>query len=294
MTTTNSLRRSPLWRLAAALSLLLLCGAGAPPSLALEATPAWLGGDEVAVKVMSYNIHHAVGSDGALDLRRIGQVIAASGADVVGLQEVDRHWSARSGFEDQALRLAEQLDMHYVFAANLDREPLVEGGSRRQYGTAVLSKYPIVRHENQFLTSGPSEQRGLSMATINVKGTELHLFNTHLGLSTEERKTQAAEIVEIVGDHEGPSILLGDLNAAPDTEEVRIVAARYLDAFADRSDAYTFPAAIPRIRADYIFYSDGLELASSEVIPTLASDHLPVTAVFRLQRAAPSKYGIGH
>ena len=53
----------------------------------------------IDVKVMSYNIHHAVGQDGILDLERIAKVIEDSGAEIIGLQEVDNHWSERSQFE---------------------------------------------------------------------------------------------------------------------------------------------------------------------------------------------------
>ena len=50
------------------------------------------------MKVLTYNIHHGAGIDGVLDLERIAQVIEQSGADVIGLQEVDNHWSARSNW----------------------------------------------------------------------------------------------------------------------------------------------------------------------------------------------------
>lgn len=44
-------------------------------------------GDTICV--MSYNVHNAVGMDGVRDVRRIADVIIASGADVVAVQEVD-------------------------------------------------------------------------------------------------------------------------------------------------------------------------------------------------------------
>jgi endonuclease/exonuclease/phosphatase family metal-dependent hydrolase len=52
---------------------------------------------ETTVTVMSFNIHHGQGTDGVLDLERIARVIRASGADIVGLQEVDRHFGGRGG-----------------------------------------------------------------------------------------------------------------------------------------------------------------------------------------------------
>lgn len=70
------------------------------------------------VDVMTFNIHHAQGTDGVLDLQRIADVIEASGADVVGLQEVDRHYSARSDWVDQAAALAELLEPRTPTAAS--------------------------------------------------------------------------------------------------------------------------------------------------------------------------------
>jgi hypothetical protein len=56
-----------------------------------------------SVTVASYNIHHGVGEDDQLDLDRIAEQIRTSGADIIGLQEVDRHWSSRSDFVDQEI-----------------------------------------------------------------------------------------------------------------------------------------------------------------------------------------------
>ncbi|WP_299092807.1 endonuclease/exonuclease/phosphatase family protein [uncultured Metabacillus sp.] len=152
-------------------------------------------GTTVNVKVMSFNIHHAEGIDGVLDLERIAKIIEDADAEIIGLQEVDNHWSERSNFQDQAKWLAERLGMYYTYAANLDRDPLNEGDPRRQYGTAILSKYPIISSENHLLTKiGNTEQRGLLDAMINVKGNHLHFFNTHLALTSAEREIQVNEI----------------------------------------------------------------------------------------------------
>ncbi|HEX6077405.1 MAG TPA: hypothetical protein VFZ32_19380 [Micromonosporaceae bacterium] len=71
------------------------------------------------LRVMCFNIHHGVGLDGRLDLERIARVTESQAAEVVGLQEVDRHFSTRSTFVDQARWLADRLGMHVVFGANL-------------------------------------------------------------------------------------------------------------------------------------------------------------------------------
>nr|WP_263324474.1 endonuclease/exonuclease/phosphatase family protein [Neobacillus sp. Marseille-Q6967] len=250
-------------------------------------------GIPVNVKVMSYNIHHAEGVDGVLDLERIAKIIEGEKADIIGLQEVDNHWSERSDFQDQAKWLAERLGMFYVYAANLDRDPLKEGEPRRQYGTAILSKYPILHSENHPLTKiGNTEQRGLLEASINVKGNHLHFYNTHLALTTAEREIQMKEIISIAGESKGAKVIMGDLNAVPESIEMQPMFAEYLDVFADNPEAYTYPAVNPTKRIDYIFTSDDIKTIETEVIHTLASDHLPLTAELVLERMDPFNNGV--
>lgn len=245
-------------------------------------------GQSVNVKVMSYNIHHAEGVDGVLDLERIAMVIEDEDADIIGLQEVDNHWSDRSDFQDQAKWLAERLGMFYVYGANLDRDPLNEGEPRRQYGTAILSKYPILHSENHPLTKiGNTEQRGLLEAAINVKGNHLHFYNTHLALTTAEREIQMKEIIAIAGESKGPKVIMGDLNAVPESIEMEPMFAHYRDVFTEKTDAYTYPAENPSKRIDYIFTSADVKTVETDVLHTLASDHLPLTAELVLERMEP-------
>jgi endonuclease/exonuclease/phosphatase family metal-dependent hydrolase len=283
--------RKGLFLLAAAFFLVLL-----PASGALANEQPFPKGESVKVKVMSYNIHHGEGEDGVLDLERIAKVIEESNAEIIGLQEVDNHWSKRSNFKDQAKWLAERLGMFYTYAANLDRDPISEGESRRQYGTAILSEYPILESENHFLTKFDypdrySEQRGLLEAAINVKGTHLHFYNTHLGLTTEQRQIQMKEIVEIVAQTKGPKVIMGDLNATPESSEMEPMFAHYKDAFANQNEAYTYSAESPSKRIDYIFTSANIKTEDARVIQTLASDHLPLTADIVLERSTPYENG---
>ncbi|KKI92544.1 endonuclease/exonuclease/phosphatase [Bacillus sp. SA1-12] len=248
--------------------------------------------NSVNVKVMSFNIHHAEGIDGVLDLERIAKIIEESNTEIVGLQEVDNHWSERSDFQDQAKWLAERLGMFYTYAPNLDLDPLNEGEHRRQYGTAILSKYPIISSENHLLTKiGNTEQRGLLDATINVKGNHLHFFNTHLALTSAEREIQVNEIHAIASKVKGPKVIMGDLNAVPESNEMKPMLTNYLDVFANAANANTYPAENPTKRIDYIFISKDVETVSTQVIETLASDHLPITAEIVLDREEPSSNG---
>ena len=55
------------------------------------------------MKLVTYNIQYAKGRDGRFDLGRIAR--AVDGADVIALQEVERHWP-RSGMADHRRRSA--------------------------------------------------------------------------------------------------------------------------------------------------------------------------------------------
>jgi endonuclease/exonuclease/phosphatase family metal-dependent hydrolase len=133
---------------------------------------------------MSFNIHHGADDDDDLDLAAIARDIRASGADIIGLQEVDRH-KPRSDFVDQSAWLARHLGMYFAYGANVDRPPKKGQTKRRQYGTAVLSKYKIVSSRNYLLRNvrydkDPSQQRGLLETVIDLGRVQLRFYNTHL------------------------------------------------------------------------------------------------------------------
>ncbi|NYE03499.1 endonuclease/exonuclease/phosphatase family metal-dependent hydrolase [Bacillus niacini] len=251
----------------------------------------YIRGKVTNIKVMTFNIHHAV-TDAILVLNRISVIINTSGADIIGLQEVDNHFSERSSFVDQAKWLSKYLGMHYAYGANLDYDPLQEGELRRQYGTAVLSKYPILSAKNHLLTNitypgNPTEQRGLLETVINVKGNYVHFYNTHLDdQRAEQRDLQIKEIHDIANQKEGTSIIVGDFNATPESAEILKMTAQYKDVFAEmgKNNDFTFPANRPDSRIDYIFTSEDVEIRTGEVINTNVSDHLPITAELVLKK----------
>lgn len=246
------------------------------------------------IRAMSFNIHHGVGVDGRLDLQRIADLIETEGADVIGLQEVDRHWSERSDFVDQAKWLARNLHMHVVYGANLDRDPANPGEPRRQYGTAILSDAPIVSWDNTPLPKYEDhEQRGLLRARVVVRGVPVQVYNTHLQHNdADERLEQTEAIKKIIGTPDDSIVLLGDLNATPDAPEIANLVDDLVDAWEEAGvgEGYTYPAEDPGHRIDYVMTSDDVVARSAVVVATDASDHLPVYADLLLPG---SRVGVG-
>ena len=72
------------------------------------------------------------------------------GADIIALQEVDRHWE-RTDFADQPAQIGALLpDFHWIYGPPLDVDassPSVSGkihNRRRQFGDMLLSRWPIL------------------------------------------------------------------------------------------------------------------------------------------------------
>lgn len=215
--------------------------------------------------------------------------------DVIALQEVDRTFDARSDFDDQIKLLAERLEMDYRFGANLIREATAEsGGSLRRYGIATLYScdYPLVDAQHYLLPKIDyeerfSERRGLLETVIDVDGGCLAVYNTHLALTEEQRILQVRRLLELADRRPEPQVLLGDFNARPDSQPVALLADRYELASEDPGDPEpSFPAGTPDRRIDHVFVTPNIRVRRVTVLPTAASDHLPVESVIEL--AAPT------
>lgn len=243
----------------------------------------------VTSKVATYNMAAGSGMDGEYDLDRIADTIRETEADIIGLQEVDVHWGSRSDYENTIEKLADKLDMHYFFAPIYDFDPLEEGDERRQYGVGVLSKYPIKNAYNREITRlstqdpdpEPKLEPGFLEAQLDVEGEDVWFYVTHLDYRGDPtvREMQVEDMFDHMAEHPY-SILVGDLNANPDAPELQPVFQWFNDAWDINLDdkGYTFPADEPIKRIDYVLTSPRMDVNSTKVTDSLASDHLPVTA----------------
>jgi endonuclease/exonuclease/phosphatase family metal-dependent hydrolase len=250
-----------------------------------------------ALRVASYNIHHGVGIDGRLDLERIAAVIEGTRPDVVGLQEVDRHLGRRSGFVDQAAWLGDRLGLDVVFGANIDADPKTPGAARRQYGTAILSRYEICEWRNTLLPRPEGgEQRGLLEAVIDVGGLRVRAFDTQLqNRSQVERLDQIAAVRTILAEVREPIVLVGDLNALPGSPEIDAMTDGLTDVWVAAGDGagFTYDSATPHGRIDYVLVSGGIVARRAEVVASYASDHLLVAADLELAGTETDTTGAG-
>jgi endonuclease/exonuclease/phosphatase family metal-dependent hydrolase len=239
-------------------------------------------------RILTYNVHRCLGTDGRLSPERIAEVIAACRPDVVALQELDVG-RTRSGGIDQAHAIARELDMRHVYF-NPALRVLEE-----EYGDALITARP-----SKLVKMGPlprhgrAEPRGALWATVQIGGVEVQVITTHLGLRRPER---LAQVDALLGPEwlshaacRGPAVLLGDFNAVPRSRAYQRLTARMQDAQAHANVRHpprsTFPSRLPLFRIDHAFVSRSVHVVRAEVVHTplarTASDHLPLLIEIRV------------
>lgn len=245
-------------------------------------------------RILTYNVHRCVGTDGRLSPPRIAEVIASCEPDIVALQELDVG-RLRTGGVDQAHAIATELGMQLHFHPALKvMEEL--------YGDAILTARPSRLVKAGALPAVPRwpklESRGALWASIDMGGADLHVINTHLSLSRPERMAQVEALLgaQWLGDPRcrDPVLLVGDFNATPRSRGYRRLAARLHDgqlAPGSGSPKATFPAYLPVLRIDHIFVSRSVKVLNAEVVRTplarVASDHLPLVVDIRITPQEP-------
>ncbi|MGM0898425.1 MAG: endonuclease/exonuclease/phosphatase family protein [Bacillota bacterium] len=242
--------------------------------------------------VMSFNIASGKRIDGELDLELTAQTIEKGNADVVGLQEVDRNFSSRSGFLDQAKWLAKRLGMEMAYGPNLVHRGA--GGTRpkREYGNATLSRYPIVSWRNHDLSAvevhpEKFEPRGMLETVIDTGESRFSFYNTHLSLIDREIERNLTEILAIVKRNPLPQVVVGDFNTAPSTGHIKRFTKHFYNAFGSGPypDTYKKQGNHGKV-IDYIFHDAYFQAVEAWTIKSDASDHAPIAAkLINLQKS---------
>jgi len=247
----------------------------------------------VRLRVLTYNIHRAIGVDRRFRPERIVRILESHDADIALLQEVDEG-APRSREMDLARELADALGYrHFAIGHNVTLR-------KGRYGNATLSRWPIVRERNIDLTVGFLRRRGcqhtrIAARTPSGRTRRIEVFNLHLGLSARERERQVAlltrsrEFSSLAFDV--PTVVAGDYNDWRSllrpifVEMLGFRSATGGDSERERAIA-TFPSFFPRGALDRVYYRGPLRLAAARrcrlTLSRVASDHLPVVADFDL------------
>lgn len=244
------------------------------------------------LRVLTYNIHKAIGTDGRFAPERIVALLRRYSPDVALLQEVD-HEAPRSRMMDLATHLARAVAYdHHAIGLNVTLK-------KGWYGNATLSRFPIGRQRNINLTVGRFKSRGAQHTCLHIPHPSgeltVEVFNVHLSLLARLRRIQIHQLLEtkdIMGlDPRQPCIVAGDMNDWRGLLMRQFRAAGFACA-TNRTGGHvrairTFPSTAPAAGLDKVFYRGSLRpvwAARSRLrLARLASDHLPLFVDFELE-----------
>ena len=221
------------------------------------------------MRVATFTIKHGENGHGRVDLRRLAAACACLEADVLAVQEVDRH-ACRTRFRDEMRLIARATGLQAVFGEAARKR-------WRSYGNVLLARGPITDVDVLKLPRPrKGEPRVAIIARVAVGGVAMSVGATHLSFRKGEGAVQLDVVLAALAERDGPRLLLGDLNIGPDLVVPAVEAAGYTVAPTEA----TFPASAPRTRIDYVAVS-GLEVLSASTPTVGTSDHLPIVAEIR-------------
>jgi endonuclease/exonuclease/phosphatase family metal-dependent hydrolase len=250
------------------------------------------GAPGLLLRVITYNIHRAIGVDRRFRPERIADILRHYQADVVMLQEVDEGVP-----RSRELNLAKELAAaagypHFALGHNVNLR-------KGWYGNATLSKFPILRERNIDLSVAESWiRRGCQHTTLTLNGNGLHLevFNLHLGLSARERSKQiellrrSQEFSSVAP--QTPVLVAGDFNDWRSLLQPGFTNGLGFGCATERKGGPyrcipTYPSFSPQGGLDRIYHRGRLDLVSVHScrlkVARVASDHLPVVAEFQVK-----------
>ena len=165
------------------------------------------------IKIVSYNIRWRSGDD----LKKIIELLEndpeIGGAAILGLQEVDRR-KKRSGLTNTAKLIADELGLHYAWAA----PPSAKPNDEEETGVALLSIYPLSDVRRILLPHvGPNGRRRVALgATVEIGNRRWRVYSAHAEtrISIDKKLEQYKAVLEDLAHYPSdmPAVIMGDLN----------------------------------------------------------------------------------
>jgi len=226
------------------------------------------------IRVASYNMRKAIGTDRRRRPERTLEVLRELDADVIALQEADRRFGTR----------ASAIPLHMI-EEHSDYKPVpleARDGSLGWHGNALLVRKSVEIVHKELVHLPSLEPRGAVMADLRLGGEALRVVGMHLDLSGLWRRRQANAILNHIASRDCamPSVLMGDLNEwSAQGGCLRDFGHQLSFAQCGRS----FHTRRPVVQLDRIMVTRELAVVECGVHQSAAarkaSDHFPVWAV---------------
>jgi endonuclease/exonuclease/phosphatase family metal-dependent hydrolase len=173
---------------------------------------------------------------------------------------------------------------------------------RGHHGNATFTNWPVEYWENFDLSTNALERRGALYVRAVLASKPLHLFNVHLGLNHQQRRSQIERVQILIASlcpADEALVLAGDLNDWNGRIDKLVVADLGLEnalAHLPQPERRTWHARRPLLSLDRI-YVRGLVVRRAERLVgepwRRLSDHLPLAVDLAVEpgpgRAIPSR-----
>ena len=210
-------------------------------------------------------------------MERISGALTPRQPDVLGLIEVDGGSWRNSGV-DQADHITKVLDRsnvgeHCKYPPPFDIMPFFKHNMQ-----ALASKRPIDTSQAHLFTVG--FKRNVIEATV----AGITFILCHLALGKGARLLQTRHLARIVRSIDRPVVLMGDLNAEPDSPELTSLVAQTDLRLVPLGE--TFPSWKPKKRLDHFLVSPDILVNTATALDIELSDHLPIMMDLDIQDPA--------
>ncbi|HEY5442114.1 MAG TPA: endonuclease/exonuclease/phosphatase family protein [Candidatus Saccharimonadales bacterium] len=167
------------------------------------------------------------------------------------------------------------------------------------YGNAVLGKQPFVETKTVF-TRGEHKRgfdvmhddgniRNLQIVTVAAGRQKLHILNHHghhipgSKAGNDETLRQMRIIAHVIDGLDGPIILCGDFNLAPDSASLALINDRLTNLSVEHHLNNTYnQLSENQVVCDYIFVNDQVRVQRFAMSEALISDHKALILEFEL------------
>ena len=231
------------------------------------------------VRVLTFNIYHGETMKGDFDLDLIAEVIKSVNPDLVALQEVDFKTN-RAKKLDLPIELGLRTGLTPLFGKAM---PYSDG----EYGEGILSRYSFSSTKNHLLKAGIDKEprSALEVKVVIQSGDTIRFIGTHLDHTEEgkDRVNQARQLNKLFTKNDIPTILVGDLNAKPESESMQVFYEEWTKSFSENIP--TWPSDNANRKIDYVLFrpANRWRVIETKVIcDKVASDHCAVLSVLEL------------
>jgi endonuclease/exonuclease/phosphatase family metal-dependent hydrolase len=226
--------------------------------------------------VLSYNIAYGRDIDQALaEIRELGSQRTLDILLLQEMEEVGAEWMARD------------LKLNFVYFP-----AAVEPKYRRNFGNAILSRWPIVDAQKLILphiSLSDRMKRIATQAVIGIQDAEVLVYSLHtepVFILPKFKEHQDTAVLDDVGPEDSYVIVGGDLNLFTQRDVDRIEKHYRQAGFVRASTGFghTFVRFGMKMSPDQIFARGFMVKAAGKLADAKASDHLPVWVTLMRQQ----------